>query len=208
MYNKALSLNCSFEQLEADEPSDHANESSKEQEEETEKPKPKKNKKPKNKKKQKDTDNQSSNDYKFVSDFDTLDLNRDLNIDDINQQQSETSFINRELIKIETKHLSSDYEMVRKFGAKVVQSDRQQMQRGNNKRTAATKLSRFNSIVTKKPTWPPYYRNGLQMKLLNNPNSDILEFTFEHEKEYQQIQFDFLDAVDSLDHNHIVVRYL
>lgn len=31
-------------------------------------------------------------------------------------------------------------------------------------------------------------------------------FTFEHHREYQQVQFKFLDAVESMDPNNIVVR--
>lgn len=32
-------------------------------------------------------------------------------------------------------------------------------------------------------------------------------FTFEHHREYQQVQFKFLDAVESMDPNNIVVCY-
>ena len=31
-------------------------------------------------------------------------------------------------------------------------------------------------------------------------------FTFEHSRDYQQIQFKFLDSVESMDPNNIVVR--
>jgi hypothetical protein len=34
-------------------------------------------------------------------------------------------------------------------------------------------------------------------------NGDEIEFSFEHLKEYQSVQFNFLDAVESLDHNNI-----
>jgi len=54
---------------------------------------------------------------------------------------------------------------------------------------------------------------GLSMKILNdsstskesNASCQITEFAFEHAKEYQQLQFAFLDAVESLDHNNIMV---
>ncbi len=55
---------------------------------------------------------------------------------------------------------------------------------------------------------------GLSMKILkedseksekSSKNNEINEFTFEHSKEYQQIQFQFIDAVESLDHNNIIV---
>ena len=33
-------------------------------------------------------------------------------------------------------------------------------------------------------------------------------FTFEHQESYQKIQFKFFDAVESMDHNNIIVRKL
>jgi len=46
---------------------------------------------------------------------------------------------------------------------------------------------------------------GLSMKIIENNSSDCVEFAFEHSKEYQNIQFAFIDAVESLDHNNIIV---
>ena len=43
------------------------------------------------------------------------------------------------------------------------------------------------------------------MKILNESKESI-EFTFEHAKEYQTVQFHFVDAVESLDHNNIIVN--
>lgn len=40
----------------------------------------------------------------------------------------------------------------------------------------------------------------------NDPNDNTIEFAFEHNKDYQTVQFAFLDAVESLDHNNIIVR--
>lgn len=34
----------------------------------------------------------------------------------------------------------------------------------------------------------------------------VQHFTFEHSREYQQVQFRFLDAVESMDPNNIVVK--
>ena len=39
----------------------------------------------------------------------------------------------------------------------------------------------------------------------NASPAQVIEFAFEHAKEYQQLQFAFLDAVESLDHNNIMV---
>jgi uncharacterized protein YaaN involved in tellurite resistance len=50
-------------------------------------------------------------------------------------------------------------------------------------------------------------KKGLSMKILNE-SKDSIEFTFEHAKEYQTVQFHFEDAVASLDHNNIIVIYI
>jgi hypothetical protein len=34
--------------------------------------------------------------------------------------------------------------------------------------------------------------------------SEVIEFAFEHDKQYQGIQFMFLDAIESMDHNNII----
>lgn len=44
------------------------------------------------------------------------------------------------------------------------------------------------------------------MKILNeNETDNSIEFAFEHNSDYQKIQFLFMDAVESLDHNNIIV---
>lgn len=43
------------------------------------------------------------------------------------------------------------------------------------------------------------------MTLLESKNG-IQYFTFEHSRDYQQVQFKFLDAVKSMDPNNIVVN--
>ncbi len=45
------------------------------------------------------------------------------------------------------------------------------------------------------------------MRLLKDENSsdDVTEFAFEHDKQYQNIQFMFLDAVETMDHMNIMV---
>lgn len=42
------------------------------------------------------------------------------------------------------------------------------------------------------------------MSLLESKNG-LQYFTFEHNRDYQQVQFKFLDAVESMDPNNIVV---
>lgn len=46
---------------------------------------------------------------------------------------------------------------------------------------------------------------GISMTLLQSKDG-IQHFTFEHGRDYQQVQFKFLDAVESMDPNNIVVK--
>lgn len=47
--------------------------------------------------------------------------------------------------------------------------------------------------------------SGISMTLLESKNG-VQYFTFEHSRDYQQVQFKFLDAVKSMDPNNIVVN--
>jgi len=46
---------------------------------------------------------------------------------------------------------------------------------------------------------------GLSMRLIETTPRGIQYFVFEHSKSYQKIQFEFLDAVESLNPQNIVV---
>lgn len=46
---------------------------------------------------------------------------------------------------------------------------------------------------------------GIAMQLVETRRG-VQYFTFKHHREYQQVQFKFLDAVESMDPNNIVVR--
>lgn len=48
--------------------------------------------------------------------------------------------------------------------------------------------------------------SGISMTLLESKNG-LQYFTFEHGRDYQQVQFKFLDAVESMDPNNIVVSF-
>lgn len=48
------------------------------------------------------------------------------------------------------------------------------------------------------------FLSGISMSLLESKNG-LQYFTFEHNRDYQQVQFKFLDAVESMDPNNIVV---
>jgi hypothetical protein len=64
----------------------------------------------------------SSNSFQFVS----TDIPED-KLEDLNQSSPKASFINanvKRLFQIQPKYLNSDNEMIRMFGAKIVQSER------------------------------------------------------------------------------------
>ena len=92
--------------------------------------------------------------------------------------------------------------MIRMFGAKIVQAERNATSNRGNRRVPNF---RSNSIVNVKPTWPQFRRHGLSMRIVKeDPSRNIIEFAFEHDKDYQNIQFTFLDAIETMDHNNIV----
>ncbi len=81
----------------------------------------------------------------------------------INQSETFKNDSIRNLFQIESKNLNSDNEMIRMFGAKIVQSERQTNthQRGGGIQAARNQPKfRINSIVNVKNTWPPFRRNG------------------------------------------------
>uniref|UniRef100_A0A8C8BN40 Transcription factor 25 n=1 Tax=Otus sunia TaxID=257818 RepID=A0A8C8BN40_9STRI len=59
-------------------------------------------------------------------------------------------------------------------------------------------------LTAPKNTWPRYSKTGIAMQLVDTRRG-VQHFTFEHHREYQQVQFKFLDAVESMDPNNIVL---
>lgn len=53
--------------------------------------------------------------------------------------------------------------------------------------------------------WPHIGNPGISMNLIENIG-DIHYFSFEHNKHYQQVQFQFLEAVESYNPDNIVVN--
>lgn len=100
------------------------------------------------------------------------------------------------LLIIEHKHLNPDNEMKRIFGAQVVKNDLRH--RGRNQRH-----HRSTWLTIPKPSWPSMSKQGLSMEKLSSQGG-YNYFKFEHSKDYQQVQFKFLDAVESLDPNNIM----
>uniref|UniRef100_A0A8C9YP36 Transcription factor 25 (basic helix-loop-helix) n=1 Tax=Sander lucioperca TaxID=283035 RepID=A0A8C9YP36_SANLU len=93
-------------------------------------------------------------------------------------------------------NLNPETELKRYFGARAVQGDQRPRQRNRQ-------YHRSTWMTSPKDSWPRFSRPGISMTLLQSKDG-IQFFTFEHGRDYQQVQFKFLDAVESMDPNNIV----
>uniref|UniRef100_A0A8C4WCM3 Transcription factor 25 n=1 Tax=Gopherus evgoodei TaxID=1825980 RepID=A0A8C4WCM3_9SAUR len=96
-----------------------------------------------------------------------------------------------------SRNLNPETELKRYFGARAVLGDQRPRQRQRP-------YIRSTWLTAPKNTWPRYSKTGIAMRLLETGRG-VQHFTFEHHREYQQVQFRFLDAVESLDPNNIVL---
>ncbi|XP_041878762.1 transcription factor 25 [Corvus kubaryi] len=103
----------------------------------------------------------------------------------------------RPLLYVEHRNLNPENELKRYFGARAVLGDQRPRQRQRQ-------YVRSMWLTAPKNTWPRYSKTGITMQLLDTWRG-VQHFTFEHHREYQQVQFKFLDAVESMDPNNIVL---
>ncbi|XP_005999258.1 transcription factor 25 [Latimeria chalumnae] len=103
----------------------------------------------------------------------------------------------RPLLYVEHRNLNPETELKRFFGARAVLGDQRLRQRQRQ-------YHRSTWLTVPKDTWPRYSKTGISMRLLETKDG-IQYYAFEHNKEYMQVQFKFLDAVDSMDPNNIVL---
>lgn len=104
----------------------------------------------------------------------------------------------RNLLLVEHKHLNPQNEMKRIFGSKVVQAYE------NNKRRGRTgKSIRSSWIVQGHPHWAHHPRPGISMVVAESTPSYPV-FKYVHSQAYQQFQFKFLEAVESLNPENIM----
>ncbi|XP_029464206.1 transcription factor 25 isoform X2 [Rhinatrema bivittatum] len=113
------------------------------------------------------------------------------------QSQNCTSTDSRPLLYIEHRNLNPETELKKFFGARAVLGDQRPRQKQRQ-------YQRSTWLTTAKDTWPRYSKAGITMQLLETKGG-IQSFTFEHHREYQQVQFKFLEAVESMDPNNIVL---
>lgn len=102
----------------------------------------------------------------------------------------------RPVLYVEHRNLNPETELKRYFGARAVLGDQRPRQRQRQ-------FQRSTWMTIPKDTWPRFSRPGISMNLLESKDG-LQYFTFEHSRDYQQIQFKFLDAVESMDPNNIV----
>ncbi|NXH16011.1 TCF25 factor, partial [Bucco capensis] len=122
-------------------------------------------------------------------------------IEDTNglSQQTQSGIItdSRPLLYVEHRNLNPENELKRYFGARAVLGDQRPRPRQRH-------CARSTWLTAPNNTWPRYSRTGIAMQLLDTRRG-VQHFTFEHHREYQQVQFKFLDAVESMDPNNIVL---
>ncbi|KAG7230195.1 hypothetical protein INR49_012328, partial [Caranx melampygus] len=102
----------------------------------------------------------------------------------------------RSVLHVEHRNLNPETELKRYFGARAVLGDQRPRQRNRQ-------FHRSTWMTYPKDSWPRFSRPGISMALLQSKDG-IQYFTFEHSRDYQQVQFKFLDAVESMDPNNIV----
>ncbi|XP_075289454.1 ribosome quality control complex subunit TCF25 isoform X2 [Opisthocomus hoazin] len=153
--------------------------------------------KPRKKKKKRKTKKTSSGETLEDNDLEDIDSLLE-KMEDTNglSQQSQSGLIadSRPLLYIEHRNLNPENELKRYFGARAVLGDQRPRQR---------QYVRSTWLTAPKNTWPRYSSTGITMQLLDTRRG-AQHFTFKHHREYQQVQFKFLDAVESMDPNNIV----
>nr|XP_033797136.1 transcription factor 25 [Geotrypetes seraphini] len=115
------------------------------------------------------------------------------------QSQSSSNTDCRPLLYVEHRNLNPETELKRYFGARAVLGDQRPRQKQRQ-------YHRSTWLTTAKDSWPRYTKAGITMQLLETKGG-VQFFTFEHHREYQQVQFKFLEAVESMDPNNIVLLH-
>ncbi|XP_066541063.1 transcription factor 25 isoform X2 [Hoplias malabaricus] len=104
---------------------------------------------------------------------------------------------NRPVLYVEHRNLNPENELKRYFGARAVLGDQKPRQRQRQ-------FHRSTWMTTPKESWPRFIKPGISMSLLESKDG-LQFFAFEHSRDYQQVQFKFFDAVESMDPNNIMV---
>ena len=104
---------------------------------------------------------QSNVNNKSGFEFKSSDITEEELLASASNQNAPTNDHYNRLFHIQSKFLSYDNEMVRMFGAKIVQSERQKTTNRND-----AKFNFKNRIASHKSTWPPYQKSGRKRLLV------------------------------------------
>ncbi|KMQ98420.1 transcription factor 25 [Lasius niger] len=117
----------------------------------------------------------------------------------VNQKSKE------DILTIQHKHLNPYNELKRIFGSKTVQAER-------NKRRSRGRFGHLKKtwLVCPRDNWPPIGKSGLTMSLDYSVETtgNVQYFAYEHSTSYKQIQLKFLQAVESLNPENIIIAEL
>lgn len=106
--------------------------------------------------------------------------------------------IRRNLLTVEHKHLNPQNEMKRIFGSRIVQANESNRRRGRTGRS-----TRSTWIVQGQVNWAQHPKAGISMTVVEStPTYQV--FKYVHSSAYQQFQFKFLEAVESLNPENIM----
>lgn len=191
-------------------PEDHDSEGNEavQMKEQTESKSKKKRKKKKKKGKEKQTQDEGigNNDEEDEIDASIREVNKLLNNANIGEDNYSTgagdvnfnaSTSYKALLTVEHKHLNPDTEMKRIFGARVIRDEQ-----GSRRRVNSRRKQRATWMAQPQDNWPPIGKTGLSMSLKETKNGHKY-FAYEHSSQYQQVQFKFYEAVESLDPQNI-----
>lgn len=151
----------------------------------------------KKKKKKKNKDSAISDDFGTEDGIDAL-LEIPEKSKGLSCQSAENSASERRpVLYVEHRNLNSETELKRFFGARAVLGHQRSKQRQRQ-------FHRCTWMTVFKDTWPRFSRPGISMSLVESKDG-VQHFTFEHNHDYQQVQFKFFEVVESMDPNNIVV---
>ncbi|KAL4234568.1 Transcription factor 25 [Mactra antiquata] len=163
-----------------------------------------KKKKKKKKKKHKDKDETTDVIQEGEDEIDASlrEVNRILNNGNIGEGEitasADVNFnaSNRALLMVEHKHLNSENELKRIFGSRVIREE------ASRRRGQTRRRQKASWMATPTDSWPPIGKIGLSMSLKETKDG-CQYFLYEHSQQYQKIQIQFYDAVESLNPQNI-----
>ncbi|XP_061196986.1 ribosome quality control complex subunit TCF25-like [Saccostrea echinata] len=159
--------------------------------------KKKKKKKKKKKSAEKDIDNEDDEIEASIKEVNRILENSGLGAESITKADN-VNDSNKALLTVEHKNLNPDNELKRIFGSRVIQAETSRRRQRN-----MPMRRRASWLATPKDTWPHIGKTGLTMSL-KETQGNVNYFVYEHNHQYQQVQFQFYDAVESLNPQNIM----